>query len=117
MKKEHSAGWRPLDAGHFAASEFIPWRHPHSYWEGELVPRTDARAAFISVNPERLGGTPCFVGTRVPVKSLWDYLAHDAALPEFLDDFEGVPRDEVLQALRHAFEKLMDGLPDGRRAR
>jgi len=87
------------------------------YWEGELVPRADPRAAFISVNPERLGGTACFVGTRVPVKALWDYLAHDAALPEFLDDFEGVPREEVLDALRHAFEKLMDGLPDGRRAR
>ena len=57
------------------------------------------------------------MGTRVPVKALWDYLAHDAALPEFLDDFEGVPREEVLDALRHAFEKLMDGLPDGRRAR
>lgn len=87
------------------------------YWEGELVSRSDPRSAFISVNPERLGGTACFVGTRVPVKALWDYLAHDAALPEFLDDFEGVPREEVLDALRHAFEGLMDGLPDGRRAR
>ncbi len=87
------------------------------YWEGELVPRSDPRAEFISVNPERLGGTACFVGTRVPIKHLWDYLAHDAALPEFLDDFEGVPREEVLQALQHAFDKLMEGLPDGRRAR
>ena len=88
---------------------------PDDYWEGELMPRTDSRATFISINPERMSGTPCFVGTRVPVKSLWDYLVHDAALPEFLDDFEGVPRDEVLQALHLAFEKLMEGLPNGRR--
>ena len=90
---------------------------PDDYWDGELVPRTDPRASFIPVNPERMSGTPCFVGTRVPIKSLWDYLAHDAALPEFLDDFEGVPRDEVLQALRHAFEKMMEDLPDGRHSR
>ena len=90
---------------------------PDDYWEGELVPQSDPRAAFISINPERMSGTPCFVGTRVPIKNLWDYLAHDAALPEFLDDFEGVPREEVLQALRHAFHKLMEGLPDGRCAR
>ncbi len=40
------------------------------YWGGELVSRADPRAAFISVNPERLGGKACFVGTRVPVKAL-----------------------------------------------
>ena len=90
---------------------------PDDYWDGELVPPEDPRAAFISVNPERMGGTACFVGTRVPVKSLWDYLVHDAPLPEFLDDFEGVPREEVLQALHHAFANLMEGLPDGRRHR
>ena len=98
-------------------SEAVSRDLPADYWEGELVPPNDPRAAFISVNPERLGGTACFVGTRVPVKSLWDYLVHDAALPEFLDDFEGVPRAEVLQALRYAFAKLMDGLPDGRNGR
>jgi len=90
---------------------------PADYWEHELVPSADPRSAFISVNPERMSGTPCFVGTRVPIKHLWDYLVHDAALPEFLDDFEGVPREEVLQALQHAFDKLMEGLPDGRSAR
>lgn len=90
---------------------------PDDYWEHELVPPTDPRAAFISVNPERMGGTPCFVGTRVPIKHLWDYLVHDAALPEFLDDFEGVPREEVLQVLHHAFDKLLEGLPNGHHAR
>jgi len=36
----------------------------------ELVPQSDARARFVSIDPERLGGVPCFVGTRVPIKYL-----------------------------------------------
>ena len=81
------------------------------YWEGELVPRADVRAAFISVNPERMSGTPCFVGTRVPIKHLWDYLEGSDTLEEFLDDFEGVPRDEVITSLASMpYEKLHGGL-------
>ena len=83
---------------------------PEDYWDGELVPRNDPRAAFISVNPERLGGTPCFVGTRVPIKNLWDYVEASGALEEFLDDFEGVPREEVMAALRLSYQRLLDGL-------
>lgn len=64
---------------------------PEDYWDGELVPNNDPRAEFVSVNPERMSGTPCFVGTRVPIKHLWDYLEHSPTLGEFLDDFEGVP--------------------------
>ncbi len=40
----------------------------------ELVPQSDARARFVSIDPERLGGVPCFVGTRIPIKYLWEYL-------------------------------------------
>jgi hypothetical protein len=36
----------------------------------ELVPQSDACAWFVSIDPERLGGVPCFVGTRVPIKYL-----------------------------------------------
>lgn len=85
---------------------------PEDYWDGELVPNNDNRADFISVNPERMSGMPCFVGTRVPIKHLWDYLEHSPTLDEFLDDFEGVPREEVLAALRVAYQRLLDGLPE-----
>ncbi len=77
----------------------------------ELVPRHDTRAAFVSIDTERLGGTPCFAGTRVPVRYLWEYLVKGKSLEQFLDDFEGVPREETLVALWSAYERLLEGLP------
>ena len=70
----------------------------------ELVPQSDARARFVSIDPERLGGVPCFVGTRVPIKYLWEYLMKGKTLEAFLDDFEGVPCKEVIVALEQAYE-------------
>lgn len=90
---------------------------PEDYWDGEIVPNNDPRADFISVNPERMSGTACFVGTRVPIKHLWDYLEHSPTLGEFLDDFEGVPREEVMAALRVSYQRLLDGLPEVPRER
>jgi len=84
---------------------------PNDYWEGELVPRADPRAVVVSVNPERMSGTPCFVGTRVPIKHLWDYLEGSDTLEEFLEGFEGVSREQVQQVLHLALQKLLEGLP------
>ena len=77
----------------------------------ELVPQSDARARFVSIDPERLGGVPCFVGTRVPIKYLWDYLMKGKTLEAFLEDFEGVPREKTIAALEQAYERLLEGLP------
>ena len=77
----------------------------------ELVPQADPRACFVSIDPERLGGVPCFVGTRVPIKYLWEYLIKGKTLDEFLDDFEGVPRAEAIAALQQSYERLMEELP------
>ena len=77
----------------------------------ELVPQSDPRAAVVSIDPERLGGVSCFVGTRVPIKYLWEYLRKGKSLEEFLDDFEGVPREEAMAALDLAYEHLLEGLP------
>src|SRR2546427_11396727 len=77
----------------------------------ELVLSSDARADIVSIDPERLGGTPCFVGTRVPIKYLWKYLIKGKTLDAFLEDFEGVPRDEAIAALQQAYERFMEGLP------
>ena len=52
-------------------------------------------------DPEILGGTPVFVGTRVPVRALLDYLEHDRALGEFLDDFPTVDRALAVGVLEH----------------
>ena len=54
---------------------------------------------LITVDPEVLGGTPVFKGTRVPVKSLFDYLKGNYTLDEFLECFPSVTREMVCQLL------------------
>ena len=53
-------------------------------------------------DPDVLGGTPIFRGTRVPFQSLLDYLEGGQTLDEFLDDFPTVTREAAVQALEHA---------------
>jgi len=50
-------------------------------------------------DPDILGGTPVFVGTRVPVKSLYDHLEAGDSLDEFLDSFPSVSREQAVAAL------------------
>jgi len=57
-----------------------------------------------SHRPEILGGTPVFVGTRVPVKNLYDYLEAGDSLGEFLTDFPSVTREQAVAALELARE-------------
>ena len=57
---------------------------------------------FINRDPGILGGTPVFVGTRVPVQALFDYLEAGDGLDEFLDDFPSVDRSQVLGLLEAA---------------
>ena len=54
---------------------------------------------IINIDPEILGGTPVFYGTRVPIKNLFDYLEAGESIDFFLDDFDGVQRDQVLKVL------------------
>lgn len=53
-------------------------------------------------NPDVLGGTPVFRGTRVPFQALLDYLEGGQTLDEFLDDFPTVTRETAVHALEHA---------------
>lgn len=62
--------------------------------------------SVIHTDPEILGGTPVFVGTRVPLKTLIDYLEGGHPLDEFLDDFPTVSREQVIAALDEAQEAL-----------
>jgi uncharacterized protein (DUF433 family) len=77
----------------------------------ELVPAADPRAEVISIDPERMSGTPCFKGTRVPIRALWDYLKAGDSLETFLDDFEGVSREQAVALLEMAQEAVLKGLP------
>ena len=62
----------------------------------------NAKATVVHSDPEILGGTPVFVGTRVPVKSLYDYLEAGDSLDEFLDSFPSVSREQAIAALEMA---------------
>ncbi len=63
---------------------------------------------LITSDREILGGVPVFTGTRVPVKTLFDYLEHGHPLDEFLDDFPTVMREHALAVLEFMKEKLLD---------
>lgn len=53
-------------------------------------------------NPNILGGTPVFVGTRVPMQNLIDYLEAGDSIDDFLHSFPSVTRDQAIAALEHA---------------
>ena len=61
----------------------------------------------IHTDPDILGGTPVFVGTRVPARSLLDYLEAGESLDEFLEDFPSVTRAQAVAALEFAKEALL----------
>jgi uncharacterized protein (DUF433 family) len=68
---------------------------------------------IIRSDKQILGGTPCFAGTRVPVKSLFDYLEDNCSVEEFLDQFPTVRREQVLALLdaarRYAESEALGG--------
>jgi uncharacterized protein (DUF433 family) len=61
----------------------------------------------IDVDPQRLGGTPCFTGTRVPVASLFDHLRLGHTVAYFLEQFPTVTREQVEAVLRLAPRTLV----------
>ena len=65
---------------------------------------------IIVKDPDILGGTPVFVGTRVPFQALLDYLEGGETLDEFLDDFPTVSKDVAVAALELAKSLLVGQL-------
>jgi uncharacterized protein (DUF433 family) len=61
---------------------------------------------IVHSDPDILGGTPVFVGTRVPMRTLLDYLEAGDSLEIFLDHFPSVSRDQAIAALELAKEML-----------
>ncbi len=66
----------------------------------------------ISKNPEVLGGTPVFRGTRVPIRILFEYLEDGSPLAEFLDHFPTVKREQAVAVLLLAKDKLTGQLSE-----
>jgi uncharacterized protein (DUF433 family) len=66
-----------------------------------------AGQSLITINPEILGGTPVFTGTRVPVKTLFDYLEDNYSLDEFLECFPTVSREMAHRVLEQSKDALL----------
>jgi uncharacterized protein (DUF433 family) len=62
---------------------------------------------LIEIDKEKLGGTPVFVGTRVPIKSLFDYLESGETIDEFLNQFPSVTREQVRGVLEASQQTLL----------
>ena len=61
----------------------------------------------IHSDPEILGGTPVFVGTRVPVESLFDHLAAGDSMEDFLEGFPSVKREQVIAVLEASRRQIL----------
>jgi uncharacterized protein (DUF433 family) len=64
-------------------------------------------SSIVQSDPEILGGTPVFAGTRVPVRTLLDYLEAGDSLAEFLEDFPTVKREQAVAALQLARQMIL----------
>ena len=64
-------------------------------------------ASVVHCAPDILGGAPVFVGTRVPLRALIDYLGGGQPLTEFLEDFPTVSREQVVRFLETAGQFMM----------
>jgi len=62
----------------------------------------------VVTDPEVMGGTPVFAGTRVPIQTLIDYLQADETIEDFLDGFPTVTREQVLRFLEEARDRLAE---------
>jgi len=69
--------------------------------------------AVVHSDPETVGGTPIFVGTRVPVDALFDYLEGAYSLDEFLDHFPSVTRERAIGAIEIAREAVLEAARAG----
>jgi uncharacterized protein (DUF433 family) len=64
--------------------------------------------AVICRDPEVMGGTPVFCGTRVPVQTLLDYLEAGETIDQFLEGFPSVSRQQVIAFLEQAKDRLVE---------
>ncbi len=63
---------------------------------------------IIHSNPEIMGGTPVFVGTRVPLQNLIDYLEGDESIEDFLEAFPTVKREQAIAVIEAGKLKMLE---------
>ncbi len=63
--------------------------------------------SVVLIDPEIMSGTPCFAGTRVPARTLIDYLEGGETLDNFLEDFPTVTHEQAIAFLEEASERML----------
>ena len=66
--------------------------------------------AFISRDPDIMGGAAVFAGTRVPVQTLFDYLEAGESIDDFLEGFPTVSRQQIIAFLEEAKDRLVESV-------
>jgi len=64
-------------------------------------------SSVVKIDPEIMGGTPCFAGTRVPIQKLIDYLKGGDSIEDFLEGFPSVSREQVTTFLEEAKDRML----------
>jgi len=75
----------------------------------------EQRAALreiVWVDPERMSGTPCFTGTRVPIQVLIDHIEGNDTLDEFLENFPSVSREQAIAFVEFAKDLVLECLTE-----
>ena len=70
--------------------------------------RTEDLQGVVHSDPEIMGGTPVFVGTRVPLQNLIDYREGGESIEDFLDGFPSVKREHVIAVIEAAKFKMLE---------
>ncbi|MBM3836207.1 MAG: DUF433 domain-containing protein [Verrucomicrobia bacterium] len=73
---------------------------------------TEDLKGIVHSDPDIMGGTPVFVGTRVPLQNLIDYLEGGESIEDFLDGFPGVKREHVIAVIEAARLKMLESVGD-----
>ena len=68
------------------------------------------KSKVIVIDPQILGGTPVFRGTRVPFQTFIDYLESGDSIEDFLEGFPSVSRQQVIDFLEEAKERFLVGI-------
>ena len=65
------------------------------------------KRSVVKIDPEIMGGIPCFAGTRVPARTLIDYVEGGDSLSDFLEDFPTVSHKQAIAFLEEASERML----------
>ena len=105
---------RVVDGHHVALNPVELGQHDSASSADRMRASMSERSPVVQCNPQILGGTAVFAGTRVPLRNLIDYLERGHSLDVFLDAFPSVSREQAIAALEAAHEALAASARAGR---